>query len=152
MFKSLRAVNGGGYGVRDYLDPRLLISIPVAVSRYVYAAVKHRSMVCFFLILLLIQQYTSTAVGVLSEIGPQTAKASNIAGSMILTLTGVLSFVSLRPMITVLLDERNHVLAQNIYKECQKAGDGEVVVAVLGMAHCSGVKKLLLRSFEQSAQ
>eukprot|EP00566_Odontella_aurita_P015250 CAMPEP_0113549352 /NCGR_PEP_ID=MMETSP0015_2-20120614/13388_1 /TAXON_ID=2838 /ORGANISM="Odontella" /LENGTH=353 /DNA_ID=CAMNT_0000450057 /DNA_START=200 /DNA_END=1261 /DNA_ORIENTATION=+ /assembly_acc=CAM_ASM_000160 len=53
-----------------------------------------------------------------------------------------------RVFLTVLLIERNEVLAKNIRSECVRlskdsSGTGKVCVAVLGMAHCNGVKNIL---------
>ena len=60
-----------------------------------------------------------------------------------------------RPMLQVLLDERNEVIAANIIEECRRirregdsgssSGETDCVVVVLGMAHCNGVKKLLVQ-------
>ena len=55
-----------------------------------------------------------------------------------------------RVFLVGLLEERNFVIARNIRRAClapgKKGGGGRTVVAVLGMAHVSGVKRLLTES------
>jgi pheromone shutdown protein TraB len=80
----------------------------------------------------------------------------NYFSSFSFFLISFLSFVALlsRVFLCAILADRNVVLANNILSECsrvqKKQGKGkkggEVVVAVLGMAHCNGVKKLLLEN------
>ena len=50
-----------------------------------------------------------------------------------------------RVLLVGLLEERNFVLARNIRKACL-AKPGGSVVAILGMAHCTGVGKILRES------
>ena len=47
-------------------------------------------------------------------------------------------------MLVPILTERNEVLASSIVAACESAelGDG-AVVAVLGMAHCNGVRRAI---------
>ena len=53
-----------------------------------------------------------------------------------------------RTFLIALLAERNVILADKIREECQRIkeeGKGEDgAVAILGMAHCNGVRKLLI--------
>jgi gluconate kinase len=78
--------------------------------------------------------------------GPEDSPASWIASILLFTLeTAVLG----RGMLIPVLVERNAVLAQSIVDSCatvptaEGASSGGAVVAVLGMAHCNGVRKLI---------
>ncbi|CAE6948005.1 unnamed protein product [Symbiodinium natans] len=52
--------------------------------------------------------------------------------------------VLLRVILQVLLRDRDLILAESIKKVCQKKEAPGSVVAVLGAAHCNGVRRLLL--------
>lgn len=54
-----------------------------------------------------------------------------------------------RVLLVTLLGDRNKILAGNIRQECRRLNKegrcDDVVVVVLGLAHCNGVKRLLCK-------
>ena len=62
-----------------------------------------------------------------------------------LGVTGLQTVVLARVFLVLLLGDRNQILADAIASECEVAGDDgdATVVAVLGMAHLNGVKRIL---------
>mmetsp|Transcript_6042 Transcript_6042/g.9381 ORF Transcript_6042/g.9381 Transcript_6042/m.9381 type:complete len:209 (-) Transcript_6042:272-898(-) len=145
ILKSLFAVIGGGIGFRDVFDPAILLSGPIAILRYFIAAVKHRSIVLVLFGFSFFHLWMNGATSDLAQINGME-KSANLIMSVWLGASSLFTILTLNAMITVLLDDRNRTLAKAIQRQCRLARSGEVVVAVLGMAHCSGVKKLMLRN------
>eukprot|EP00466_Bigelowiella_natans_P019679 jgi/Bigna1/50689/estExt_Genewise1.C_890025 len=125
--------------VLDLLDPVLLLGLPITFVRYPAA---------FFLKNPL---FALGLVGLIASIGGGEAQlAAQIAMQLNSALTAlflVFNFavylILARTILVVLLQERDEVLAGSIREACLNAKDEQTVVAVLGMAHCNGVAKLL---------
>ncbi|CAE7703166.1 unnamed protein product [Symbiodinium necroappetens] len=70
---------------------------------------------------------------------------SGILGDLIMIAAEAVLF---RVILQVLLRDRDLILAESIKKVCQKKDSGSVV-AVLGAAHCNGVRRLLLEGLPE---
>uniref|UniRef100_A0A7S0DKG9 Uncharacterized protein n=1 Tax=Amorphochlora amoebiformis TaxID=1561963 RepID=A0A7S0DKG9_9EUKA len=132
---------------RDLLNLRTFAATPVAIIRYFVSAIKSRSIVLVAFVAAAFQ-YIATATAMRLEHKIKNDKQSptfmQIARNGILTGTSVLSLLLVQSLFVILLDDRNTFLAKNILKECARSQPGDVVVAVLGLAHCPGVRQLLL--------
>lgn len=136
----------GGLQPGAFLDLRLLAFLPVAISRYVLAlAVKSPA-------LLLAVAALIGAPLLLSELGAPLEPLSTEQGVReALGAVGISALEAVvfgRILLVGLLEERNFALARSIRRESQARGAkaGETVVAVLGMAHLNGVKRILTTS------
>ena len=130
-----------------YVSPGLLLGAPVALLRYLAGSP------IFAGALLALIAFT---LG-LEEISDPAAPAVEYAAD--LAFSGLETVVLLRVMLVGLIEERNFALARNIRaasmqvltppeaaRERGAGKDGAAVVAVLGMAHLNGVRKLLTTS------
>lgn len=160
---------GGGEGNEQYLslvdllDPSLLLSSPVSFFRYPLAILIKAPVQGLALLGILTFLTLNGPAELLSDtstvgnMSPFQFAIEMLEGAAAFTLETV--FVA-RVFLTVLLVDRNEVLARNIRAEClrlageaSRGGGGwwgktsrtdKVCVAVLGMAHCNGVKGLLV--------
>lgn len=73
--------------------------------------------------------------------------AVHVLASSCILLSG---FLSMAPIIKVILTERDAVLTEGILSACQRAGNGGRVVAVLGLLHVNGVANRIMASGETS--
>lgn len=146
------AISTGGedgyLGVRDFLDPKLMAATPASLIRYPLALVIKSPLVGMAIIGLFASSianagdnsfYFETPIGRAVEVGE----------SVLLTM---IEFAILgRTFLIALLAERNIILADKIRAECERikkksgSADGPGAVAILGMAHCNGVKRLLVK-------
>ena len=149
---ALQDENGDGVSASAFVSPALLAGAPVAWLRYFFGSpVLAGLFVGVGLVL-------SAAVGV----GEATAGASpltleDLVPSILLAV--VESVLLLRVSLVGLIEERNFVLARNVraasmqvlippraVRQRGSGKDGRAVVAVLGMAHLNGVRRLLTTS------
>ena len=137
-----KALAGGQQylGVEDVLDPRLLVYMPFSFVRYISAIfVKsgngfRLATASWFLFL-----------GVFGFLVDDQAVATIPEFLGALALTGLQVILLARLFLVILLGDRNEVVARNIedaLATADNSGDS-TVVAILGMAHCNGVKRLL---------
>ena len=142
-----RALQGEGVRAGAYVSPGLLLGAPVALLRYLAGSP------IFAGALLALIAFT---LG-LEEISDPAAPAVEYVAD--LAFSGLETVVLLRVMLVGLIEERNFALARNIRaasmqvltppeaaRERGAGKDGAAVVAVLGMAHLNGVRKLLTTS------
>mmetsp|Transcript_24689 Transcript_24689/g.34325 ORF Transcript_24689/g.34325 Transcript_24689/m.34325 type:complete len:339 (+) Transcript_24689:91-1107(+) len=140
--------------VLDLLDPVLLLGLPITFVRYPAAFFLKNPL--FALGLVGLFNFLSLDVGntggasIASIGGGEAQLAAQIAMQLNSALTAlflVFNFavylILARTILVVLLQERDEVLAGSIREACLNAKDEQTVVAVLGMAHCNGVAKLL---------
>jgi len=145
--------NDNGEGAVEYLssldlfDVDLLSGAPVALVRYASAALMRKPIkvtLLFAWISLLIALLT-TRVG----FDDVNALSLSFLGGLVLSISMAIPLTG-RVWLFALLGERNEIIADNIRLECRRIaaedGDGngdKVCVAVLGLAHCNGVKRVL---------
>lgn len=114
-------------GFQDIFDVELVLGIPVAVARYVGSML-----------------FRAPAV-----LGAFVASSVVLAVLPEGLLTDILSFgfeaVLMRVMLGAVLKDRDATLARAIGEACvESGGPGRTVVAILGAAHCNGVKRHLI--------
>merc|ERR1711879_882391 len=147
--------------MKALLDPELILGMPTSISKYVSAFVSSEpTTTLVFLVWFLSAGYVggeSDSEGIALEV---------------IGLGGLNFFFVARILMKVFLEERNKFLAKNILEQCrlyQEAGSpltrqgkpvdvvyvpevagidsneegGKTIVAILGMAHCNGIMKLL---------
>ena len=135
------------------LDPRLVVGAPLSLLRYPLSlAVKAPLVglvvlgVLFGPFFLAANDYYASVTGVDYLVGTPFAAQGDATLGEVLGALGFsfLEFVVLgRVLLVGLLEERNFVLARQIRKALFEEKPGGTLVAVLGMAHCTGVAKLL---------
>lgn len=136
---------GEGYlGLNDFLDPSLLLEAPAAFAKYSVAFMLGGPLGImtwgglFLLGLLTQSDSTYLPETPLEEIANFITSASGLIAE--------LAFLSRIFLIAIVVD-RNQAMAESILKECERlVTDGnpeDSVVAVMGMVHCNGIKKLL---------
>mmetsp|Transcript_95215 Transcript_95215/g.269098 ORF Transcript_95215/g.269098 Transcript_95215/m.269098 type:complete len:383 (-) Transcript_95215:93-1241(-) len=121
--------NGEAFGLVDFLDPLLFLGAPVAITRY------------FLSMSLRVPLLVAGVVGVLIVL----ALLPDSWGSDVVNL--VFNVLFLRVFLKALLRDRDVILADSIRDACAQAtrdGPGRTVVAILGAAHCNGVRRHLL--------
>ena len=148
------------------LDPKLLIAAPVAFVKYPLSYVAKSPVASLFFFGLLFAADGASATSTADSFQPV-----NVFGDLFLSALETLVFA--RIFLKELLAERNEILAQNILEQCRLLqspqprwkrffwdtkdvpyapnsvknafgeSTGKEVVAVLGMAHCNGVARLL---------
>ena len=144
-FSQLAAGDGNCLGPDALLDPRLLLGIPLSFARYPLSIGVKSPVVLAVLALAL-------GLPLLDADGGLAADAVLDDATAIRELLGALAFALLetvvlgRVLLVALLEERNFVLARNIRRAALAGKPGGTVVAVLGMAHCNGVGKVLRES------
>ncbi|CAK9073657.1 unnamed protein product [Durusdinium trenchii] len=127
LFQRKSAQGGAGLGLWDFADPKLVLGFAVAVPRYLL----------------------STALKAFGGFSVRSVTAEGLAElSQFLGILGDLIFLAielvfLRLILCVLLRDRDLVLARSIRQTCGATGSAGSVVAVLGAAHCNGVKRHL---------
>jgi len=141
-------------GASDFFDSKLLFNAPVSLLRYPLAfLIKAPLTGTVTLSTLLLASYLSSMDGASTSSGIDWSDFVSIVSvvpSELLMTTLIFAFelaLLSRVFIVTILAERNNVLAESIVRECFKAvenGEGKsTVVAVLGMAHCNGIKKII---------
>ena len=164
-------------GLGDFLDPSLLRYFAVSLVRYPLAiAVRSPALLLGAAVMFAAGSAFNAGAGAIAsavsgDIAGGVASASSTYSSMnvedlrqlsietveSLLIAALEVLVLGRPMLQVLLDERNEVIASNILRECSRlrrereesgSRDRDCVVVVLGMAHANGVKRLLLQQQE----
>ncbi|CAE7660181.1 unnamed protein product, partial [Symbiodinium pilosum] len=110
-------------GLGDFADPELILGFVVAVPRYVLStALKAPTLlagvVAFYLICAVLP--------------------SGLLGDLVMIAFEAVLF---RVILEVLLRDRDMILAKSIKDVCQKKDAPGSVVAVLGAAHCNGVRR-----------
>ena len=135
IYEDLRAAleetGGEGLAPDALLDFKLLLGLPISFVRYPLS-------------LGLKSPVLGALLACLYVLGTQDLEGEETVTSVL----GALAFfvvettVFARVLLVGLLEERNYVLARNIRKACLERPGG-TVVAVLGMAHCTGVGKIL---------
>eukprot|EP00419_Tripos_fusus_P075577 CAMPEP_0172893112 /NCGR_PEP_ID=MMETSP1075-20121228/147730_1 /TAXON_ID=2916 /ORGANISM="Ceratium fusus, Strain PA161109" /LENGTH=222 /DNA_ID=CAMNT_0013747917 /DNA_START=461 /DNA_END=1129 /DNA_ORIENTATION=+ len=127
-------------GLRDFLDPALLLGTPVAVCRYLFSTLLRAPTAAFWV----------AAIFALESAVPDSPEGSDLISDVF--WWGLQLFIllwMLRILFTALLRDRDSVLAESIKEAClASSGPGRAVVAVLGAAHCNGVKQSLLQGIE----
>jgi pheromone shutdown protein TraB len=152
-------------GYSDFFSMRLLMYVPVSLIRYPLALILKapKFSLALLSVLFLVSMIdptdvstplTSTLSAFGIDVGDQISPTAEAVTSMMtsfLILVGEIALLG-RPFLTVLLAERNNIIAKNILTECNRlsekratGGDEreKTVVSVLGMAHCNGIKKIL---------
>lgn len=152
--------------VGDFFHPTLLAGLPVSLFRYPLALFTKSPKIALLMIVLIVyssmdsyvydtpSSLESLSVLTLVESIPQSFADhyQEWVDSFLIMILEVLLLGKV--FLQGLLAERNEILAKNIREECKKAvlmtcSDDKgmekerVIVAVLGMAHCNGIKKLL---------
>jgi len=138
----------------DFLNPGLLLNLPVSLLRYPLAIlIKSPPMVGLGLVAFTAFSSYSSFAG---DVGFGSTFEEQISELLVSGATVVVDVALLgRCFLVALLSERNKVIAENITQACRDiAANGsneEVCVAVLGMAHLPGVQSLLIeRDLEPS--
>lgn len=160
LVKGMAGSGADSFGPSDLLDPSLLSQAHVSISRYVLSillkAPKVGVPVFALFIYSVVQSVADDMNASLASSGITDVNAELLSDTLLSLGFNLIQVALLgRVFLQALLQERNQILAENIYVECVKArqtanSSGEqVVVAVLGMAHCNGVKDILLSRGEQ---
>lgn len=155
-------------GAGAFFDPKLLLAAPVSLVKYPFSYFVKSPLLTSVLFALLFWADSSSAATInANEVVSTSDLALSLVGSLLETL------VFARIFLKELLVERNQVLAKQILEQCRyyqprpvwkrllrrqstdtvyaegsplpawDASSGKVVVAVLGMAHCNGIRKIL---------
>ena len=157
-------------GINSVLDPKLLGAAPVSLVKYPLSYVV-KSPITGVVVLGLLVLFGGSETSDASSFLTTPESASDLIVSIFISLLETVVFA--RIFLKELLAERNEVLAMNILEQCknyesssgwlsfQSKGDrsngavyagesvagkqekGKTVVAVLGMAHCNGIKQIL---------
>mmetsp|Transcript_22298 Transcript_22298/g.31210 ORF Transcript_22298/g.31210 Transcript_22298/m.31210 type:complete len:332 (-) Transcript_22298:461-1456(-) len=138
----------------DLIDPALLLGLPITFVRYPAAFfLKNPLFVLglvglFNLLSMDVGSHGGASIasidGGKGQLAAQIAIQLNSAVSVLFLMFNFAVYLILaRTILVVLLQERDEVLAESIRNACMNAKDDKTVVAVLGMAHCNGVAKLL---------
>jgi pheromone shutdown protein TraB len=127
-------------GLRDFLDPKLMLATPVSLVRYPLALLIKSPIVG----LALAGLFTAASLSTGSDDPSSYHTLAEASESIFLTLLEVA--ILSRTFLIALLQERNVIIADSIVNECQliKDSGGSGLVGVLGMAHVNGVKKLIV--------
>ena len=139
-----------GVGPMAFVEPGLLAGAPVAVLRYLAASPSLAA------VLIAVAAVLSAAVGA-SEPLSGAPTVSELTPSVALALLE--SVLLLRVSLVGLVEERNFVLARHIracsmqvmtppraVRQRGRGKDGRTVVAVMGLAHLNGVRRILTTS------
>ena len=137
-----------GIGPSALLNPWLVAGLPLSFIRYPLSIGLKSPQVLLALLALLslpfaADQALNTDPLLLEEITDAEA-AKELLGSVAFAF--VETVVIGRVFLIALLEERNFVLARNIRRACLTTKPGGTVVAVMGMAHCNGVMRVLRES------
>lgn len=145
------------FGLSDILDPKLLSTAPISILRYTSAIVLKAPKFGVPALGLFVYSAVQSVAEEMnpSALMPAVESSTDIALSIAATAAFNVLQVALlgRVILQALLHERNVILAANILEECKRAKlagkEGDTVVAVLGMAHCNGVKDILTAAGSQ---
>mmetsp|Transcript_69881 Transcript_69881/g.130572 ORF Transcript_69881/g.130572 Transcript_69881/m.130572 type:complete len:366 (-) Transcript_69881:72-1169(-) len=119
-------------GPLDLLDVELLKGLPVTIVRYPLSVALRApllliALISFFSLLLFLE---SSSLGLVAD-------AISIFTEIIL----------LRVLLGPAVKSRDSILANSVSAACkEQGGPGRTVVAILGAAHCNGVRRLILES------
>lgn len=119
------SVPGDGIGFSDLMDTELIRGVPLAVGRYLLSIFLKAPLLLVFIL------GGTFAFDVLHD------------NPLVDVLTIIFEVAFIRIFLGAFLTERDQILARSIAEAC-KASAGRSVVAVLGAAHCNGVKRHLL--------
>ena len=154
LVKSMASSGADSFGPTDLLDPSLLSQAHISVGRYVLSILLKAPKVgvpVFALFIYSVVQSVADDMNASVATSSLGEMSTDLLSDTLLSLAINAIQVALlgRVFLQALLIERNQILAENILAECVKAqqsssGGEQVVVAILGMAHCNGVKDLLL--------
>ena len=124
------------------LEPKLLAGVPVALLRGPASSPAVGTILIGALI---------TANQLLDAVAADTSTVGPAERCLEILLVVAFSAVSVRVGLVGLIEERNAVLAHSIRRACLRppaacdaSGEREAVIAVLGLAHLNGVKRLLV--------
>ena len=147
-------------GLNAFLEPRLLMAAPISLIKYPLSFwIKSPVSTTLLLALLFWTESSSAATGM--DMANEPVSLVDLTVSLVGSALEIVLFA--RIFLKELLAERNQVLARNILEQCQTyqkdkepqwkrwfglgassdMSEKKTVVAVLGMAHCNGIKKLL---------
>lgn len=133
----------------DLFDFEMLQSAPISLMRYVFGFVAKKPIpgACLLIWLVGLIGY-----GTIHGIGNDLSLLDEFKATAAGLLLNIFIAVPLlgRVLLVTLLGDRNEILAENIRSECQRLQRTgcceDVVVVVLGLAHCNGVKRLLSKN------
>jgi pheromone shutdown protein TraB len=158
-------------GLFSFLEPRLLLAAPVSLVKYPFSYFVKSPLTSALLFALLFWVDSSSASTTKAAMMGKDTSFSDLIPSLMGSALEILFFS--RIFLKELLAERNRVLARNILEQCRyyesqptwkrltfrklsetstyaqfsvrpRYESEKTVVAVLGMAHCNGIRKLLL--------
>uniref|UniRef100_A0A7S2B2C4 TraB family protein n=1 Tax=Octactis speculum TaxID=3111310 RepID=A0A7S2B2C4_9STRA len=151
-----------GLTLRDFFDFSLVISSPVSMLRYplsifVRYPVFALNLVVLLLAVTFLPEFSHAVLPgfeFADNLAPDAVSESGVAGESVaqyalsvvssLAISAIETAVFGRILLNPILAERNVALADSIVEACSKPGaDERTVVAILGMAHCNGVKGLI---------
>lgn len=114
-------------GPLDFMDLGLMLGIPVSLVRYCLSTLLKAPAV-FAAVVAFLVFFSYLPESPISDL-----------------ISFVCEVLSLRVLLSVLLRDRDIILAKSIAATCKASGGpGRAVVAILGAAHCNGVKRHLL--------
>lgn len=125
--KKAKAKQDDSIGIQDFLDPMLLLGAPLAVARYVGSL-------------------TLRAPQVALGVGGYLAVFSVLPENIFIDIFSIVQeILILRVLLSAVLRDRDAILARSIKDACEALPRSEgSVVAILGAAHCNGVKRHLI--------
>lgn len=135
-------------GPSDFLNIRLLATTPISLFRYPLSFIVKAPVFGIPVVLGLLFSFLHD-YNVDSSLLEATAldRIQEVLTSAL--IFGLETSIFARVFLISLLSERNDILAANILSECQRLSKSKnsespkVVVAILGMAHCNGILKIL---------
>ena len=143
-------------GADAFFEPQLALGFPVSLVRYPLSVFVKSPLIGSIVALVAlgpwlfaINDYVTLTSGYDFIAGSTYVPAADVT---LQELAASASFAAVetvvfgRVLLVGLLEERNFVLARNIRKALFNSKPGGSIVAVLGMAHCTGVAKLLRES------
>ena len=141
-----------GLPFKALVDPRLALGAPLSFARYPISVSVRSPLFGLLLLAVFSAPWVLAAFDYIDYVemggeyvaGRPEASLGELIGSIAFSIleTVVLG----RVLLVGLLEERNYVLARNIRKALFDGKPGGSLVAVMGMAHCTGVGKLLKES------
>jgi len=152
---------GKKLGISDLFDVDLLLGTPVSFARNLLTIFMRLPIPTTVLLMVIValQHANDVAASVLPGVqqalpegtgGPPLLLSSDFLGTLSTDLLiaafaayMLTALVLVRASVVVLLLERDAILANSIRECCKRADSSQTVVAILGMAHCNGVAKLL---------
>jgi hypothetical protein len=142
-----------GVSARDFVAPELVAGAPVAWLRYFLGSP------AFVALLVGVWALLSALVGVSADTLAQSPPLTPRELAPAVVVAALETVVLTRVMLVGLIEERNYTLARHIratsmqvltppraVRQRGRGKDGRAVVAVLGLAHLNGVRRLLTTS------